>query len=196
MAEVPEFLRENGRNQAAALRSPVVKAWFVREVLPHEAALMQFLQANWRKGGDITDLRQDVYVRICEAAQKQIPDPVKPFLFTIARNILIDRVRHEQVVPIEAVSDLDALGVAIDAPGPDRTVMARDELRRLQLALDRMPPRSRDVVVMARIEGLSGREIAARLGISEPAVSQHLDKGMRVLANLLYSAPPDLRRET
>jgi RNA polymerase sigma factor (sigma-70 family) len=196
MAEAPEILRENGRNQAAAMRSPVVKAWFVREVLPLEAALMQFLQANWRKGGDITDLRQDVYVRICEAAQKQIPDPVKPFLFTIARNILIDRVRHEQVVPIEAVSDLDALGVAIDAPGPDRTVMARDELRRLQLALDHLPPRSRDVVVMARIEGLSGREIAARLGISEPAVSQHLDKGMRVLANLLYRAPPDLRRET
>ena len=192
MAEAPEIIREG---RIAAMASPAVKAWFVREVLPLEAALMQFLHRNWRKSSDIADLRQDVYVRLCETAQKQIPDPVRPFLFAIARNILIDRVRHEQVIPIEAVSDLDALGVAMDTPGPDRAVMARDELHRLQTALERLPPRSRDVIVMARIEGLSGREIAARLGISEPAVSQHLDKGMRVLADLLYSAPPDLRRD-
>jgi RNA polymerase sigma factor (sigma-70 family) len=194
MAEAPEIPSDcESRLQLAA---PEVKAWFVREVLPLEAALTQFLHRNWRKGSDIADLRQEVYVRICQVAQKQPPEPVKPFLFTVARNVLIDRVRHTQVVPIEAVSDLDALGVAVDAPGPDRTVMARDELRRLEIALDKLPQRTRDVVVMARVEGLSGREIAMRLGISEPAVSQQLEKGMRRLADILYSAPPDLRSDT
>lgn len=196
MADTPDTDREGERphHQGADMTAPDVKAWFVREVLPLEAALMQFLHHNWRKSGDIADLRQDVYVRVCEAAQRQIPDPVKPLVFSIARNLLIDRLRREQVVPIEAVSDLDALGIAIDVPGPDRAVMARDELRRLQIALDRLPSRTREVVTMARIEGLTGREIAARLGISEPAVSQQLDTGMRALANLLYGEPPDLRR--
>ena len=178
------------------MTAPDVKAWFVSEVLPLEAQLMQFLHHNWRKAGDIADLRQEVYARVCEAARKQIPQPTKPFVFTIARNLLIDRVRREQIVPIDAVSDLDALGIAQDTPGPDRTVMAREELRRLQSALDRLAPRCREVVVLARIEGLSGREISQRMGISDSAVSQQLDNGMRALADALYGEAADFRRQS
>ncbi len=196
MAERPEFHRETEalRDAGAGMNTAETKAWFVREVLPLETALMQYLHHNLGKGGDAADLRQDVYVRVCEAARKQRPDPVRPFVFTIARNLLIDRMRREQVVPIDAVSDLEALNIAIDAPGPERAVAARDELRRLQIALDRLSPRCREVVVLARIEGLTGRAIAARLGITEPAVSQQLDNGMRALADVLYGEPADLRR--
>jgi RNA polymerase sigma-70 factor (ECF subfamily) len=196
MAETPEFHRETEalRDASAGMNTAEIKAWFVREVLPLETALMQYLHHNLGKRGDAADLRQEVYVRVCEVARKQRPDPVRPFVFTIARNLLIDRMRREQVVPIDAVSDLEALNVAIDAPGPERAVAARDELRRLQIALDRLSPRCREIVILARIEGLTGRAIAARLGISEPAVSQQLDNGMRALADVLYGEPSDLRR--
>lgn len=196
MAETPDSHRENEAVRAARARmnTAEVRVWFVREVLPLEAALMQYLHHNLGKGSDAADLRQDVYVRVCEAARKQAPDPVRPFVFTVARNLLIDRMRREQVVPIDAVSDLEALNIAIDAPGPERAVAARDELRRLQIALDRLSPRCREVVVLARVEGLTGRAIAQRLGISESAVSQQLDNGMRALAEVLYGEPADLRR--
>lgn len=196
MAETPDSQRENEAVRAAraGMNTAEVKAWFVREVLPLEAALMQYLHHNLAGGSDAADMRQDVYVRVCEVARRLPPDPVRPFVFTIARNLLIDRMRREQVVPIDAVSDLEALNIAIDMPGPERAVVARDELRRLQIALDRLSPRCREVVVLARIEGLTGRAIAARLGISEPAVSQQLDNGMRALAEVLYGEPSDLRR--
>lgn len=196
MTETPEFHRETEalREAGAGMNTAEIKAWFVREVLPLETALMQYLHHNMGKSGDAADLRQDVYVRVCEVARRQVPNPVRPFVFTIARNLLIDRMRHEQVVPIEAVSDMEALNIAIEAPGAERAVMARDELRRLQIVLDRLSPRCREVVVLARIEGLSGRAIAARLGISESAVSQQLDNGMRALADVLYGEPPDLRK--
>ncbi len=122
--------------------SPDLNDWFVREVLPLEAALMHFLRRSWRNHSELTDLCQDVYVRVYEAARDQRPDPVKPFVFATARNMIVDRIRREHVVPIETVADLEALSVGADLPGPDRTVMAREELRRLQAALDRMPPRA------------------------------------------------------
>ena len=179
----------------AAMKSSELEAWFVREVLPLESELMQFLQHNWRNRSDIADLRQDIYERVCEAATRQIPNQPRAFLFRTARNLLIDRVRHEHIVPIEAVTDLESLNVALDAPGPERQAMARSELRRVQAALDRLPPRCREAVMLGRLHGLSGYEIARRMGISEAAVSVHLDNGIRALADILYTDPADIRRK-
>jgi RNA polymerase sigma factor (sigma-70 family) len=196
MSETPEFDREGAghRQPGTAVKADPVAAWFVREILPLEAILMQYLHHNWQNKSDLPDLRQEVYVRVCEAAQSQFPDHPKRFLLTTARNLLINRVRHEQVVPIDAVADVDVLGVALDTPGPDQVVIARDELRRLQLALDRLPPRCREAVVLGQIEGLSGREIAARMGITEGMVSTHIANGLRALANMLYGEPLDRGR--
>jgi RNA polymerase sigma-70 factor (ECF subfamily) len=173
-----------------------VDVWFGREILPLEAALMEFLQHNWRNRSDLTDFRQDVYVRIYQAAQKQLPDHPRQFLFTTARNLLIDRVRHEQVIPIEAAADLEALEIAVDAPAPDRTLMARDALRRVQAALDRLPPREREAILLGRVEGLSRREIALRMGIAESAVAQYLSRGIRGLVNALCNEPSTVRRKS
>jgi RNA polymerase sigma-70 factor (ECF subfamily) len=190
--KTPETGRESASQMAdAAMNASELKAWFVREVLPLEAILMHFLRHNWRDASEIEDLRQEVYARVCEAARKERPELAKPFVLQTARNLLIDRVRRGNVVPIDAVADLDALGVAMDAPGPDRAVIAREQLRRLQSALDKLSPRVRQVVVMRRIEGLARAEIASRMGITEDTVAEYLAQGMRVLANKLYGeAPP------
>ena len=89
----------------------------MREVLPLETILMQYLRHNWRNGGGVEDLRQEIYMRVYEAASKQRPERTKAFVFTTARNLLITRGRRAEVVPIEAVGDLDILGVASDEPG-------------------------------------------------------------------------------
>jgi RNA polymerase sigma factor (sigma-70 family) len=171
-------------------------AWFMREVLPLEAILMLFLRQNWRNKAEIADLRQEVYMRVYEAALREIPEQAKPFVLTTARNLLVDRVRRERVIPFEIVTDLEALGVASEQAGPERAIMARDALRRLQAALDRLPPRCREAVVLRKIEGLSRREIAARMGVAEFTVNRHLTEGMRALADILFSEPQDSGRHT
>jgi len=169
-----------------------VEAWFIGEVLPLEPQLMQYLSHNWRNKSDIADLRQEIYALVCEAAQGRVPDHARAFVFKTARNLLINRMRREQIVPIEAASDLEALNVALDAPSPERSAIARDELRKLQAALDRLPPRCREAVILGRIEGLSGREIASRMGVNESTVSIHLANGIRALSNMLNAAPGDV----
>jgi RNA polymerase sigma factor (sigma-70 family) len=160
-------------------------AWFAREILPLEASLMQFLQHNWRLKTEIPDLRQEVYARVYESAVKRIPEKPKHFLFATARNLLIDRARQARVIPIDAASDLDVLDPASDAPGPDQIVMARDELRRLQAALEKLSPRCREAVVLGRIQGLSRREIASRMGVTEGTAAQYLAEGICALVEHL-----------
>ena len=194
MAEKTPYANNDGAKPGLgrdAMITDEVKAWFVREVLPLEAMLMHFLQKNWRNKSDLEDFRQDVYEHVLEAAEAEIPERAKPFVFTTARNLLVSRLRKENIVPIEIVSDLDVLGTVADEPGPDRNLFARDLLRRLQLALDHLPPRCREAVVLKRIEGLSQREIAQRMGISEKVVGNYVAEGMCVLADMVYGEHTD-----
>jgi RNA polymerase sigma-70 factor (ECF subfamily) len=81
----------------------------------------------------------------------------------------------------------------MDEPAPDRQVIARDELKHLQSALDRLTPRCREAVILGRIEGLAGVEIAERMGISQSTVSKHLTDGLAALANLIHGETPSGR---
>ena len=116
-------------------------------------------------------------------------------MFATARNLLINRLRREQIVSIEAVADLDTLGLAAEEPAPDRTILARQELRRLQAALDRLPVRWREVVLLRKVEGLSRREIAQRLGLAKSTVAQHLAAGIAALVSTFQDAQSDSGRD-
>lgn len=193
MVETPDYQRDcaDPGDFGAVTAASAVTAWFAREVLPLEPALMQFLRHSRRCQSDVEDLCQDVYVRVYEAACKEIPRPAKPFVFVVARNLLLDRIRRDAIISIEAMADLDSLGLAADDPGPDRSVIARQELRRLQSALDRLPSRCREAVMLSKIEGLSRREVATRMGIADATVSMHLTDGMYALADILYGELPE-----
>lgn len=198
MTETTDTERDGTELKPADMAHAVweVDAWFAREVLPLEAALMKFLRRNWRNSSETGDLLQEIYAHVYEAALKQIPEFAKPFVFTTARNLLINLVRREQIVPIEAVADLDALMVSADEPGPDRTAIARDELRRLQDALNLLPRRAREAFMLRHIDGLSRHEIAARMGVTEKTVKWHLGEGLRVLADALYGSRNVARSRT
>jgi len=195
MAETPENHRDQTdlRDAGETMRASELEKWFVGEVLPLEAALTQFLRYNWRNHADIADLLQEIYLKVYEAALTKRPDSTRGFVFTTARNILINRVHRSKIVPIEAVSDLESLPVAADEPSPDQTVMARDELRLVQEALEKLSPRSREAILMKQVNGLSRREIAQRMQISENTVKEYLSDGLRALANVLYGEPQNIR---
>lgn len=171
-----------------------LKAWFFREVFPLEAALTRYIRRNWRNESDVADLRQEIYARVYSAARERLPLQTKPFLFTTARNHLINLARRAQVVSIELVADLESSFVVVDAVTPDRHLTARDELRRVQAALDRLPPRCREVVVLRKIEGLSTKAVAARLNIGVDAVEQQMVHGMRALVDFMMGGSGKIRR--
>ena len=170
--------------------------WFLTEVMPLEPALMRFLRRNWRNPSEIADLRQELYVRLYDSGRAGLPAQTKAFVFRAARNLLINRAVRGQVVSIVLVADLEALNIAADTASPERNVEARDELRRLQAGLDKLPPRCRQVVVLRRIEGLSQREVAARLGVGEDTVEKQMVYGMRALIDFMLGGSGKVRRGT
>ncbi len=163
-----------------------LNAWFAREVLAHEAALVRYLTRTWPNRDEVPDLRQETYIRVYEAAKKIRPTYPKSFLFTTARHLIIDRARHARVVSIEAAGDLDMLNVLVDEVSPERRLDGRQELKRLAHAFRLLPPRCREVVWLRRVDEMSQKEVARQLGISVKTVECHLVKGMRLIADALF----------
>jgi RNA polymerase sigma-70 factor (ECF subfamily) len=164
---------------------PVPDDWFTREILPHEAALLCYLARICPNPADIQDIRHDAYVRILEAADRFRAVAPKSLLFMTARRLVIDRVRKSRVVPIDLRGDMDELNVLIDEVTPERRAGIRQQLITVSAAFNRLPEKCREVVWLRRVEGLSQKEIAATLSISEGTVEKHLMRGARRLADLL-----------
>lgn len=169
--------------------------WFAREILAHEASLARYLTRVWANRDEVHDLRQEIYVRIYEAAAKSRPLAPKAFLFTTARHLMADRLRRTRIVSIEAMGDLEALNVPIDDISPERRTSAHQELRRLADALGLLPPKCREVVWLRRVEELPQKEVASRLGISEKTVEKQVAKGMRLLAAAFHGVTDESEQD-
>jgi RNA polymerase sigma factor (sigma-70 family) len=162
--------------------------WFATEILPLEGVLVRYLTRVWPNAADVLDLRQEVYVRVYESARGALPKSPKAFLFATARNLMTDRVRHSRVVPIDSLQDFAHLSVLTDELSPERRLGARQELRILARAFDSLSDKCRSVVWLRRVEGLSQRDTARRLGLGEGAVESQLARGLRVLALAVFGS--------
>jgi RNA polymerase sigma factor (sigma-70 family) len=159
--------------------------WFKREILAHEAALLRYLTRVWAKRDEVHDLRQEIYIRVYEAAGKSRPTSAKSFLFATARHLMADRIRRSRVVSIESLGDPDALNVMVDEVSPERRLSAWQDLERVTDAFNCLPDRCREVVWLRKVDDLSTREVAQHLGISVRTVENQILRGMQSLAGLL-----------
>src|SRR5690606_24585417 len=91
-----DFPRPMRRRPTIVYRAAMPTAldqWFTEQILVHEEALSRYLARNCSRRDEIHDLRQEIYVRVYEAAARSLPDRPGPFLFASARHLLADRAR-------------------------------------------------------------------------------------------------------
>jgi RNA polymerase sigma-70 factor (ECF subfamily) len=155
--------------------------WFVAEVHPHAPALKSWLRARFPRLPDVEDIAQVAFLRLWRRQSKPDSERLKSpkaLLFAIARNAAIDEVRHRMVARAEAVAETGSLHVLDEGPDVVETVSARQELEFLAAALRGLPARCRQVITLAKIYGLTEKQVAEQLGISENTVRTHVVRGM------------------
>ncbi|HVJ41565.1 MAG TPA: sigma-70 family RNA polymerase sigma factor [Dongiaceae bacterium] len=105
------------------------------------------------------------------------------YLYRIAANLAVDHQRHENH-GVEVCAEPDRVAAVADpAPSPESIVAHRGELRQLLQAIDRLPPRCREVFLLTKLHGLSYAEVAVRLGISKNTVMVHMTNALAQLAD-------------
>lgn len=159
--------------------------WFMREVHPHEPSLRSYLQNRYPSTRDVDDVVQESYLRLWRAATFHPIDSAKAFLFKVARHVVIDLGRRRQISPIKTVTDLTALPVIEDGPGVVETACTREEIALLADAIDSLPARCREILILRKLRGVPQKAIAAQLGLSEQTVQVQVCRGVKRLAEYL-----------
>ena len=161
---------------------PGAARWFVDHVHVHDSALKSYLRQSFPDARhEVDDVVQESYLRIWKARAGQPLESAKAFLFKVARHVALDLLRRSHVSPIESVGDLGALSVIEARPGVAESVSMDEKVRLLVQGLATLPPRGREVMMLRKFKGLSQKEVAAQLGISEKTVDAHLCRGMKRL---------------
>jgi RNA polymerase sigma factor (sigma-70 family) len=155
--------------------------WLGRHVLPHEPALRTWLSRRRHDGLEIDDIIQETYTRLISAESVAHILDARSYAFQTAGSVVIDHLRRMKVVSISSVPDLDYLEVVSDDPSPERQVIDRDELHRLAQAIASLPAKVREVFTLRRIYGLSQREVAVKMGLSESTVEKHMSRGFLIM---------------
>ena len=146
--------------------------------------LERFFQRRVKEREDIPDLIQDVFVRLLGRGGEANIEHLNSYVLQIAASVLVDRSRRRSVRHHDDHVQFDPQRSAEADIGPDRIVAGREALRMLMFAVEQMPERTRSVFVLRRLEQMSYKEIAKRLGLSVSAVEKHMVRAAERLASL------------
>jgi RNA polymerase sigma-70 factor (ECF subfamily) len=159
--------------------------WLTINFLPHEAQLRAMLRRVCTGPAEVDDVIQETCYRILSMPSLAHVREPKPFVVRSAKNIVLDRIRRDAVVSIEAMANLDELDIEDAAPSPERVVLARTELQWVIGLVAKLPERCKSVFRARRIHGLSQQETAEALGLSDSVVEHEMMKGMRLMSDMI-----------
>ena len=154
---------------ATGMQSGVVEEQYRAE----RRKLFDFIRRRVRTTEDAEDILQDVFQQLAVSASIAEPiEQVTAWLFTVARNKIIDWYRKRKTVSLPRSFDDDSLPLDLEeflfdpAQDPDEIYFRSLVWTELAEALDELPTAQREVFVMHELEGISFREIAQRTGVA------------------------------
>ncbi|ATQ41506.1 RNA polymerase subunit sigma-24 [Caulobacter mirabilis] len=172
-----------------------VVAWVGQQVLPHEGDVRAWLRGLSVSEHQVDDIVQEAYCRIAALDSIAHIASGRAYLFGAARNIMLEQIRRSRIVRFETMSEIERLEAADGQPSPEQAVDGRRQLERVKALIAALPDRCRQVFELRRVQGLSQRETAARLGVTENVVEAQTARGLKLVLKALAD-PADQPVET
>lgn len=160
----------------------------------HQDRLVRLCERLLQDREAALDATQEVFLKAFRKAGSLEPrGELYTWLYRVATNHCLNRLRRRRIVrflPLFGESEERPRPPepVAETPGPEEALTARRRWQETRRAMARLPDSQRAVLVLAKWEGLSAREIAATLGITEGAVESRLFRAMRRLTADLEAA--------
>jgi RNA polymerase sigma-70 factor (ECF subfamily) len=158
----------------------MTKGGFVERLFAeHRRALQAYFQRRIRTKSDAPDLAQEVYVRMLRVTDTEAIRNPQVYLYTVASNLVKEHAVLEQRqanrLDLDDTSVQQRLG---ELSSLDTQLAASETTAQLRAALEQLPRRWRNALILQYRYGLTYQEIADRLGVSSNMVKKYLAQGL------------------
>ncbi len=175
-----ELDRTAANRVTAATARDEQEEWFSAEVLPHEPALRSWLRRHHPAlQGTLDDIVQESFFRLLRARTAGPIQCPRTYLFGIARHVALALHREQRKFSFTPVNELPETGTMVAKDDVVAMVTHTQELALTAEAIRQLPGRCREIVTLHTVEGLSYREIAARLGLAEETVRVQMARAVK-----------------
>lgn len=165
--------------------------------------LRRYLTRLLGNASEAQDVAHDAYLRVYPTVEQRPPEKPEALLYVTARRLAINRLKRRSISPI-GTTEFEPETAAAQTPDVAQQVMARQELSLLEKAIAELPEGCRTVLLLRKVDLLSHREIADRLGIAISTVEKQHARALRLLRAALpndhscgsFSARADKEEET
>lgn len=146
--------------------------------------LLRFF-ARWTGHEGAEDMVQQAFLRMATKGEEYAAaiDAPQPFLRKVGLNLVRNQARHEARIDRARHVSIDDVDIA--GPDPMAALEARDQLVRIEAALNKLKPFTRDIFVAHRVDGYSYEEIARRTGLSVRGVEKQMRTAIKKLGRHL-----------
>lgn len=153
----------------------------------HYADLLRFLVRRTGDADRAADIAQDTYFKLAAIQpESRVIENQRAYIYRVAGNLAIDTLRRDGKDAAWLTGDGPDASIADPAPSQERSAIATDRLRKVEEALETLPPKARLALMLFRIDGLSHAEIAARLNVSDSMVAKYIGQAMRHCRDRLW----------
>jgi RNA polymerase sigma factor (sigma-70 family) len=160
-----------------------------QQLLTHYTDLKKRLTRNLGSADRASEALHDTWLRLQRGGDLSTVRNADTYLYSIALNIASNNRRTEnRRLTVSEVQGL--LDIPDEAPDSERVVEARAELDAVVKIIAELPARQQAILLAARLEGTTRREIATRFGVSERFVQRELQAAHDYCATRLEKLLP------
>lgn len=157
----------------------------------HNDSLVRFLTLRLQSRHEAHEVAQEAYVRLLQLERPDVTGFLRAYLFRIAGNLAIDRLRRRATESRFQEPELFP-GLTERPPEPEAVAIESQRVAQVRGFLLELPQAVRDAFLMFRVEELGQDVIAKRLGISDRMVRNHITRALMYCRLRLDGlAPPD-----
>jgi len=165
-----------------ALPSHDIERMFLQAYDEYADGIFRFCMVKVSDREKALDLMHDTFTRVWEYSVKgKEIDNWKPFLFKTAHNLIIDYYRKKKTVSLDKMEEETGFA-PVDTTHTSAEVQAEYNIALRKL--HQLDEQYRDPVLLRVVEGLSPKDIAETLGISENVVSVRIHRGIAKLREI------------
>lgn len=159
---------------------------FARDV---RAELVAYFRDHLPTDADAQDGAQESLLRLLRY-QHEPETAWRPLLFRIASNLVVEHYRRNGARHAQHHVSLDEATLPAEAPEQEERVEQTQREALLRQAILALSPRSREIYLLSRVDGLTYPQIARRLDISVKSVEKSIARTVVALAEHVGEAPP------